>query len=81
MINARTLIVSVKKTFTPRQLQLEDNGFENNLQTFFKGIHSAWNNSVQSAYNVAAPVVGIAVAAKSKNPKSSKSLSGCKVLR
>ena len=53
----------------------------------FKGTQTAWNKFLQPAVNVAAPFIGMAVSAKTKNPKVGqattnklKSISGGKIL-
>ena len=56
-------------TFTPRQFQLEDGSIKNKLQKFFKGTQIAWNNFFKPAVNVAAPFIGMALIAETKNPK------------
>ena len=48
---------------------LEGAGFENTLKTFFKGSETAWNKCPKQAINATAPFVGMAVGAKTKNPK------------
>ena len=35
-------------TFTPRQFQMEQAGFKGNLQKFFKGAQTAWNNFLKT---------------------------------
>ena len=54
---------------------------------FFKGTQTAWNEVLKAAVNVAAPFIGMAVSAKTKNPKVGqattnilKSISGGKIL-
>ena len=39
------------------------------LQQFFRGTQSAWNKFSKPAVNVAVPFIGMAVSAKTKNPK------------
>ena len=56
-------------TSTPRQNQLEGAGFKVKLRRFFKSTQKAWDRKVKPAFNVATPFVGMAVAAKSKNPQ------------
>ena len=57
------------------------------LQKIFKGTQTAWNKFLKPAVNVAAPFIGMAVGAKTKNPKVAaattnllKSISGGKIL-
>ena len=73
--------------FSPNQFQLEGTGFKNTMKKFVKGSQSAWNNFLNPAVNVAAPFIGMAVSAKTKNPKVGqattnilKSISGGKML-
>ena len=56
-------------TFTPHQYMLESGSNKNKLQKIFRGTQTAWNNFLKSANNAAAPFIGMAVNAKSKNPK------------
>ena len=74
-------------TFSPRQFQLEGGSIKNKLKSIFKGTQTAWNKFLKPAVNVAAPFIGMAVSAKTKNPKVgqattniSKSISGGKIL-
>ena len=56
-------------TFSPRQFQLECSGFRSILKKIFKATEKAWNNFLKPAVIVAAPFIGMAVSAKTKNPK------------
>ena len=74
-------------TFTPRQFELEGGSLKSFMKKVFKGSKTAWNKFLKPAVNAAAPVIGMAVAAKSKNPKAGqataqilKSISGGKIL-
>ena len=74
-------------TFTPRQFQLEGGSINSKLQKIFRGTQTAWNKVLKPAVNVAAPFIGMAVGAKTKNPKVAaattnilKSTSGGKIL-
>ena len=74
-------------TFSPKQFQLERAGFKNTIKKIFKGSQTAWNKFLKPAVNIAAPFIGMAIGAKSKNPKNGqattnilKSISGGKVL-
>ena len=74
-------------TFSPKQFELEGSGFKSFMKKVFKGSKTAWDRFLRPAVNVAAPIVGMAVAAKSKNPKAGqataqilKSISGGKIL-
>ena len=56
-------------------------------QKCFKGTQTAWNNFLKPAVNVAAQFIGMAVSAKTRNPKISqattkilKSISGGRIL-
>ena len=74
-------------TFTPKQYQLEGGSIKTKLKKIFKGTEKAWNSFLKPALNIASPYIGMAVAAKTKNPKVGKvtgnflkSISGGKVL-
>ena len=56
-------------TFNIRQLQLKGSGFENKLKKILKGTEKAWNIFLKPAVYVAAPFIGMAVGAITKNPK------------
>ena len=58
-----------QRTFSPNQFQFEPAGFKNTMEKIFKGTQSAWNNFLKPAINVSAPFIGMAVGAKTKNPK------------
>ena len=74
-------------TFTPRQFELEGGSLKSFMKKVFKGSKTAWNKFLKPVVNATAPVIGMAVAAKSKNPKAGqattqilKSISGGKIL-
>ena len=74
-------------TFSPNQFQMEGAGFKNKMKKLFKGTDKMWNIYLKPAVNVAAPFIGMAVGAKTKNPKVGqattnilKSISGGKFL-
>ena len=74
-------------TFTPHQYMLEVGSIKSKLQKIFKGTQSAWNKFLKPALNMASPYNGIAVSAKTKNPKTGaattnilKSISGGRIL-
>ena len=74
-------------TFSPNQFQLEGAGFKNTMKKIFKGSQAAWNKFLKPAINATAPFIGMAVSAKTKNPKVGaattnilKSISGGKIL-
>ena len=57
------------------------------MKKMFKGSQTAWNRFLKPAVNVAAPFLGMAVSAKTENPKVGqattnilKSISGGKIL-
>ena len=56
-------------TFTLKQFQLQGNGFRNTMNKISRGCQTAWNTFLKPAVNVAAPCFGMAVSAKTKNPK------------
>ena len=55
--------------FTPHQFQLEGAGFKNTMKKIFKGSQTAWSKFLKPTINTLAPVIGMAVGAKSKNAK------------
>ena len=74
-------------TFSPKQFQLEGGSINSKLQKKFKGTQTVWNKFLKPAVNVAAPPIGMAVSATTKNPKVGtattnilKSTSGGKIL-
>ena len=74
-------------TFTPHQYMLEGGSIKSKLQKIFKGTQTAWNKFIKPALNATAPFIGMAVTAKTKNPKVGqattnilKSISGGKIL-
>ena len=73
--------------FTLKQFQMEGAAFKNTMKKLFKGSQKAWNSFRKPTKNTLAPVIGMAVGAKSKNKqvgaaktKILKSLSGGRVL-
>ena len=54
-------------TFTPRQYMLEGNGFRSTMKKI--GSQTAWEKFLKRALKIASPYIGMAVSAKSKNPK------------
>ena len=74
-------------TFTPHQYMLEGGSIKSKLQKIFKGTQTAWNKFLNPAINATAPLIGMAVSAKTKNPKVGqattnflKSISGGRIL-
>ena len=74
-------------SFSPNQFQVEGAGFKNTMEKIFKGSQSAWNTFLKPTINTLAPVIGMAVGAKSKNKQVGaattnilKSLTGGKIL-
>ena len=66
---------------------LEGGSLKSKLQDFFRGTQTVWNKFLEPAVNVAAPFKGMAVNAKTKNPKVGqattnvlKPISGGKIL-
>ena len=49
---------------------LEGGSIKSKLQKIFGGTQTAWNKIMKPAVNVAAPFNGMAVGAKTKNPKT-----------
>ena len=56
-------------TFTPHQYMLEGGSIKSKLQKIFRKTKKAWNTFLKPAINASAPFIGMAVGAKSKNPK------------
>ena len=74
-------------TFTPHQYMLEGGSIKSKLQKIFRGTQTAWRKFLKPAINATAPFNGMAVSAKTKNPKVGaattnilKSLTGGKIL-
>ena len=74
-------------TFTPNQYMLEGGSIKRKLEKNFKDTEKAWNNFLKPALNIASPYNGMAVGAKTRNPKIAqattnilKSISGGKIL-
>ena len=72
---------------TPHQYMLEGGSIKSKLQKIFEGTQIAWNKFLKPAINATAPFLGMAVSAKTKNPKVGqattnilKSTSGGKIL-
>ena len=66
---------------------LEGGSIKSKLQKIFRGTQTAWNKFLKPAVNIASPFIGMAVSAKTKNPKVGqattnilKSISGGKIL-
>ena len=75
-------------TFTPHQYMLEGGSRKSKLQEIFRGTQNTWNKFLKPAINSTAPFIGMAVSAKTKNPKVGqtstniiKSISGGNFLR
>ena len=56
-----------QNTFRPEQFRMEGAGFENKIKKIFKGSQKSWNFFLKPTINTLAPVIGMAVGAKSKN--------------
>ena len=56
-------------TFSPNQFQLEGAGFKKTMKKVFRGSQLAWNEFLKPTIDTLAPVIGMAVGAKSKNAK------------
>ena len=56
-------------TFTPHQYMLEGGSIKSKLQRISRGTQTAWNKFLKPANNASAPFIGMAVGAKTKNPK------------
>ena len=74
-------------TFTPNQYMLEGGSIKSKLQKIFRGTHTAWDKFLKPAINATASFIGMAVGAKTRNPKIAaattnilKNMSGGKIL-
>ena len=56
-------------TFSPKQFQLESNGFKYTTKKIIEGSQTAWSKFLKPTTNTLAPVIGMAVGGKSKNAK------------
>ena len=56
-------------TFTPHQYMLEGGSIKSKLEKIFRGTQTTWNKVLKPAINASAPFIGMAVFAKTKNPK------------
>ena len=66
---------------------LDGRSIKSKLPIFFKGTRTAWKCFLKPAVNVGAPIIGMVVGAKTKNPKVpqattniQKSISGDEIL-
>ena len=73
--------------FTPDQYKLESGSIKSKLEKIFRGTQTAWNEFLKREINATVPFIGMAVSAKTKNPKVGqattnilKSISGGKIL-
>ena len=48
---------------------LEGGSIKSKLQKIFRGTKTAWDKFLKPALNIASPYIGMAVIAKTKNPK------------
>ena len=55
--------------FTPRQKMLKGGRIKSKLQKMLRGTQTAWKKFLKPAINATAPFTGMAVSAKTKNPK------------
>ena len=74
-------------TFSPRHFQLEGGSIKSEVKLIFTGTKTAGVKFLKPPINMASPYIGMAVSAKTKNPKIAqattkilKSISGGKVL-
>ena len=56
-------------TFTPKQFQLEGNGYKKTMEIFLKGTEKIWNNLIEAGLKIASPIISTGVVAKTKNPQ------------
>ena len=59
--------MSETNNFSHRQFQLEGNAFQKTMKNFFKGSQTAWNKFLKPTINTLAPMIRMAVGAKSKS--------------
>ena len=59
-------------TFSPKQLQLEGNGFKNTMKKIFKRSQTAWNKFLKLAFKITTPIITAGVAMKTKTPNQLK---------
>ena len=55
--------------FTLKQFQMEGSSFENTIKKSFRGSQTVGNNSLKPTVNTLAPVISMAVGAKTKKPQ------------
>ena len=74
-------------TFTPEQFQLEGGSIQKKLKSIFRGAQAAWKKVLKTAINATPSFFGMAVSAKTENPKvgqpttnNLKSISGSKFI-
>ena len=63
-----------KIKFTPKHFQAESDGFKDTMIKLFQGFQIAGNSFLKPAVNTVAPVIGMAVVAKTKNPLVAQAL-------
>ena len=56
-------------TFTQRQYMLEGGSIKSTIKALFRGTQTAWIKFLKPAINGTAPFIGMAVNARTKNPK------------
>ena len=56
-------------TLSSRQFQHAGVSIKSRLQKILRGTQTMWNKFLKPAINATAPIIGIAVSAKTKNPK------------
>ena len=57
-------------TFSPKQFQPDGGSIQSKLKSIFRGTKTAWDKFLKPALNMASPYIGMAVSAKTKNPKN-----------
>ena len=74
-------------TVTPSTKMLEGGSMKSKLKSFFRGTQTVWNKFFKPAINASAPFIGLALSAKTENPKLGqattnflKSMSGGRIL-
>ena len=57
-------------TFTPKQFQLEGNGFENTMKNIFGEAEKSWNIFIKPRLKIATPIISAGVGTKTNHSQS-----------
>ena len=76
-----------QRPFSPKQYVLEGGSIKSKLKSIFRATKATWDKFLKPALNMASPYIGMALSAKTKNPKTGqttasilKSISGGEIL-